>query len=263
MQNRVLTMHWLFLTADRLAKIHEATLEFICVLETNTEKLQQQAKVDYVDQLKDICATPATVKVVTGIDELTEIEKVTPDYDLLVMGAPSDRSRLSQFLGSPKDKLTQRADCSVLWLKTARNPGSHFDRGNRDSERRLPWPRRCNGTRVFTGPGRDLPQRRIVSRCGGNVFQALSRHQFGRDWCGIVGARTNAEHFPRSNRDGFAACHPFTSPRGPNFRGHHYDEKHQLIMEPVIRQSWMCLSLRWVPHVIGRCTLKSFLTFQN
>ncbi|MFK7768217.1 MAG: amino acid permease [Mariniblastus sp.] len=108
------------LTADRLAEIHGAELEFICVVDENSNDHHRQAKVDYVDQLKDLCVAPANAKIVSGTDELNVIEKLTPQYDLLVMGAPRDRSRIAHLLGSPKDKLTRRADCSVLWLKTAR-----------------------------------------------------------------------------------------------------------------------------------------------
>ncbi len=108
------------MTADQLAGIHQAKLIFVCVLHDDMPSHEQQARADYVDQLKDLCHAPATARVMHGRNNLLAIEKMTSEYDLLVMGAPRDRSRFAHLVGSPKDVLTRRAECSVLWLKTPR-----------------------------------------------------------------------------------------------------------------------------------------------
>ena len=46
------------------------------------------------------------------------IEKATEKFDLLIMGAPPPRTFSTRFFGTPKDVLTRKSACSVLWLKT-------------------------------------------------------------------------------------------------------------------------------------------------
>ncbi|MGI9516089.1 MAG: amino acid permease, partial [Pirellulaceae bacterium] len=107
-------------TADHLAEIYNARLHFVCVVAEDSEPHELQARVDYVDQLRDLCQAPAKAIVIRNSDELTAIQKITSSFDLLVMGAPSDRGLYGRLAGSPKDVLTRRAECSVLWLKTPR-----------------------------------------------------------------------------------------------------------------------------------------------
>ncbi len=107
-------------TADHLAGIHNARLNFVCVVADDSEPHELHARADYVDQLRDLCLAPAKVVVIRDSDELAAIQRITSSYDLLVMGAPPDRGLYGRLAGSPKDVLTRRAECSVLWLKTPR-----------------------------------------------------------------------------------------------------------------------------------------------
>ncbi len=107
-------------TADHLAKIYGAELNFVCYIPDDSEAHNSQARADYVDQLIQMCEAPAKAVILRGSDELAAIEKATQDDDLLIMGAPGDRSFLGRWFGAPKDKLTRNASCSVLWLKTPR-----------------------------------------------------------------------------------------------------------------------------------------------
>ncbi|MFK8110781.1 MAG: amino acid permease [Rubripirellula sp.] len=107
-------------TADHLAQIYGAELNFVCFVEDQEDARNAQARVDYVDQLMDLCVSKAHVVILHGDNELAAIEKATQDDDLLIMGAPPDRSVMGRWFGTPKDKLTIRAACSVLWLKTPR-----------------------------------------------------------------------------------------------------------------------------------------------
>ncbi len=108
-------------TADHLAQVYKAELYFVCYLNDQTNPNEKQARADYVDQLRELCVSRHHVAMLKGVNELAAIEAATPGYDLLVMGAPADRTRLRRIMGSPKDKLTRRASCSVLWLKTPRS----------------------------------------------------------------------------------------------------------------------------------------------
>ena len=107
-------------TADHLAKIYKAELNFVCFIKDELDPAAAQARADYVDQLMQMCVSKTKAVVLHGTDELQAIEAATQDDDLLIMGAPPDRSVLGRWFGTPKDRLTRNAACSVLWLKTAR-----------------------------------------------------------------------------------------------------------------------------------------------
>ncbi|QDT13897.1 amino acid permease [Planctomycetes bacterium K23_9] len=123
-------------TADHLAKIYGAELNFVCFIQDNEEAHSSQARADYVGQLIDMCEAPSKAVMLHGTDELAAIEKATQDDDLLIMGAPPDRSFIGRWFGTPKDKLTRDASCSVLWLKTPRTQTHEsFDVSNITVER--------------------------------------------------------------------------------------------------------------------------------
>ena len=105
-------------TADHLAQIYKADLHFICFVADGQEPHSTQARADYIDQLRDLCISPTTAIVVKGRNELEAIEKKTGGYDLMIMGAAPNRTFKGRLWGTPKDNLTRRAQCSVLWLKT-------------------------------------------------------------------------------------------------------------------------------------------------
>ena len=104
--------------ADHLAEIYQATLSFVCYLPVDEEPINMQAKIDYVDQIRELCANPTETVVLQGQSELQAIEKETEKFDLLVMGAPPPRTFSSRLFGTDRDKLTRHSACSVLWLKT-------------------------------------------------------------------------------------------------------------------------------------------------
>jgi mannitol/fructose-specific phosphotransferase system IIA component (Ntr-type) len=123
-------------TADHLAKIYGAELNFVCFIDDNEEAHASQARADYVDQLIEMCEAPSKAVMLHGTDELAAIERATQDDDLLIMGAPPDRSFIGRWFGTPKDKLTRDASCSVLWLKTPRTQTHEsFDVANLAVER--------------------------------------------------------------------------------------------------------------------------------
>lgn len=105
-------------TADHLAQVYNAELNFICFVADDQDLHNTQARGDYVDQLRDLCTSPTKVLVVQGVSELEAIQKATSAFDLMIMGAAPNRTFAARLLGTPKDRLTRRAECSVLWLKT-------------------------------------------------------------------------------------------------------------------------------------------------
>ena len=118
-------------TADHLAQIYKAELNLVCFVKEDLDAAAAQARVDYVDQLMEMCVSKTKAVMLHGPDELKAIEAATQDDDLLIMGAPPDRSILGRWFGTPKDRLTRNAACSVLWLKTARTQTHEaFDMAN-------------------------------------------------------------------------------------------------------------------------------------
>lgn len=104
--------------ADHLAGIYGAKLSFVCYQRSDEEPINIQAQVDYIDQIRELCANPTETVVLEGPDELQAIEKETEKFDLLIMGAPPPRTFKSRLFGTDRDKLTRYSACSVLWLKT-------------------------------------------------------------------------------------------------------------------------------------------------
>lgn len=105
-------------TADHLAQVYKAELNFICFVSDGQDPLSTQARADYVDQLRDLCVSPTSALVVNGNNEMDAIQKTTAAFDLMIMGAAPNRTFAGRLFGTPKDNLTRKAECSVLWLKT-------------------------------------------------------------------------------------------------------------------------------------------------
>ena len=105
-------------TADHLAQVYKAELNFICFDADGQDPISTQARADYIDQLRDLCVSPTSAVVVRGTNELDAILKATAAYDLMIMGAAPNRTLRGRLWGTAKDNLTRSAECSVLWLKT-------------------------------------------------------------------------------------------------------------------------------------------------
>lgn len=103
-------------TASHLAKLYKAELNFVAVLPDGAT----EDDATYVHQMKSLSTAPGRVVILHGDDEIQALVEASAGFDLLVMGAPSERSFLGFMLGTPKDRLTRRAACSVLWIRTPR-----------------------------------------------------------------------------------------------------------------------------------------------
>ncbi len=109
-------------TADHLALVYKAQLNFICFVPDGSDSPSAQARADYIDQLRDLCVSPTKAVVLGGAGELDAIQQASSAYDLMIMGAAPNRTLAGRLLGTAKDRLTRDAECSVLWLKT---PAAH------------------------------------------------------------------------------------------------------------------------------------------
>lgn len=107
-------------TADHLAHRHGAELHFVSFVKAGASAREQQASAGYVDQLRRIATAPSDARVLHGRDPIEAVTRETAAHDLLVTGAPPDRTLLRMIFGTGKDRLTRFSACSVLWLKRAR-----------------------------------------------------------------------------------------------------------------------------------------------
>lgn len=109
-------------TADHLAEIYKAELNFICFVDDTMDLHSNQARGDYIDQLRDLCVSPTKAIALHGTKEQQTILAATAGYDLMIMGAAPNRTLKGRLFGTPTDELTRSAQCSVLWLKTQAVP---------------------------------------------------------------------------------------------------------------------------------------------
>ncbi len=79
----------------------------------------------YHDQLGSLCASPCDSRIVRGSDPLATIATVSADYDLLIIGAPAERTLRTLFRGSRKHRAAEASQCSVLKLKAPRHQVHH------------------------------------------------------------------------------------------------------------------------------------------
>ena len=105
-------------TADHLAQVYNAELNFVCFHENGSDEVAREAKRNYVRQLMNLCKSESRVVEATGDQELSEIGELSSAYDLLVMGAAPDRGWMGRLFGTGQDRLVRDARCSVLALKS-------------------------------------------------------------------------------------------------------------------------------------------------
>ena len=85
----------------------------------DAELTRSQSEADYLDQVRQLCASPSEVLLVSGRNEAQAVGQASASFDLLVMAEPTD-TLLGRLLGAGRDRLTAAAACSVLRLQTPR-----------------------------------------------------------------------------------------------------------------------------------------------
>jgi mannitol/fructose-specific phosphotransferase system IIA component (Ntr-type) len=108
------------MTADHLARVYDAELTFVRQVPEAGDDAAMDAEQAYVDQLRGLCSSPSSSRIVRGPGAVAAIAGLTAEYDLLLTGAPPEIRWWTQFRGSDSDRLMRQAACSVLRLKAPR-----------------------------------------------------------------------------------------------------------------------------------------------
>lgn len=107
--------------ASQLARVWNAELNVTRWSSPRAPGAEQEAHRRYIEQIAQIATVPAQLSATLPGKSRTEaMVEATAAYDLLVMGAAANRNVLDMIVGTHVDRVTRRADCSVLWLKRPR-----------------------------------------------------------------------------------------------------------------------------------------------
>ena len=105
------------LTAHRLAIFHGAEITFARVVGEDASEAEVQQQQAYLEELQQLCESPSDTRIFRGPDPINTMIDVSGGYDLLITGSPREGNFVNVILGTGKDKLTERAVCSVLRIR--------------------------------------------------------------------------------------------------------------------------------------------------
>ncbi len=124
-------------TADDLARQWGARITLVRPTKPADGSAIRASERDYLKELERLCEAPTRIELLDGPDLVTTLTAATTSYDLLVMGAPK-ATLFERLVGNPTDRITRKAACSVLTLKTPRaRTHEAFARKRRDEPSRL------------------------------------------------------------------------------------------------------------------------------
>lgn len=107
-------------TCDHLARLWGADLTFVRFVPDDASEATVQSQLDYIDEIRHLCRAETHHALLRGHDEIEALVMMTAGFDLLVMGEAERGFFRSHFLKTRRERLTERAACSVLRLKTPR-----------------------------------------------------------------------------------------------------------------------------------------------
>jgi amino acid transporter/mannitol/fructose-specific phosphotransferase system IIA component (Ntr-type) len=114
-------------TADRLATIHRSHLTFVRHLSPAANPTLRAAEADYLDQLRDLSQHDPEVMLLESEDVVAALCDLSHGHDLIITSMEPQTSWLGRIRGSSRDRLAERAACSVLKLQSPRGlPQSAF-----------------------------------------------------------------------------------------------------------------------------------------
>lgn len=108
--------------ASRLAALHDGDITILHVAARDADARTLQGVRDYHRHLMGLTQTETRSLVLPAELPLATIADLSARFDLLVLGAPPERSLRGLFLGNMEDHIADQARCSVLRLKTP-DPG--------------------------------------------------------------------------------------------------------------------------------------------
>lgn len=111
--------------ADSLAKQNMASVTLLRVVSTATSEAGMEGERGYHRQLMSLASTELLSIVLRSDDHERAIAEVTPDYDLLIMGAAAERGWRTLVSSSGTQRIADAATCSVLRLKAPQDRVHH------------------------------------------------------------------------------------------------------------------------------------------
>ena len=108
-------------TADRIACQENSTVTVFGIVAENADEKTLAVQHDYLREIASMMESDVETQVVRSSTRENGIATVSSDYDLLVMGAHPEGSLRTLFFGSIEHRLAEKAECSVLRLKTPRD----------------------------------------------------------------------------------------------------------------------------------------------
>jgi mannitol/fructose-specific phosphotransferase system IIA component (Ntr-type)/nucleotide-binding universal stress UspA family protein len=106
-------------TADDLARRWGARVTLVRPIAHAAGDQKRKAEMAYLRELSELCESPSRVALIVGDDHVVSLNRESSRYDLLVMGSPQ-AGLLERLRGTSAERLTRKAACSVLLLKTPR-----------------------------------------------------------------------------------------------------------------------------------------------
>jgi APA family basic amino acid/polyamine antiporter len=125
--------------ADRLAATQKgSTVTLFEPISENANADEVQHHRTYHEQLASFCASPCESRIVRGESRYKTIAEVTADYDILIIGAPPERTLNTIFFGSREHRVASKASCSVLKVKAPRHQVHHrFEMHREDTQEQM------------------------------------------------------------------------------------------------------------------------------
>ncbi|MGE0710863.1 MAG: amino acid permease [Planctomycetota bacterium] len=104
--------------ADRVARAAHGALTFVHLVPPDASEEVRAGGVDYHEHLRKLCSSPvAPPRIVSTGDELSTLQELSAEFDLLVLGAPPAAEVRGALRGSFEDRVTEQAACAVLRVK--------------------------------------------------------------------------------------------------------------------------------------------------
>jgi amino acid transporter/mannitol/fructose-specific phosphotransferase system IIA component (Ntr-type) len=107
-------------TAAHLAEIHRASLTFCRFVPMDASAVYVHAAEEYLEQVRGMVQRPSSQVVFRGRRKLSTVAEESANYDLLVLAPTAQTTLASSIFGTREDRLVERANCSVVVLKTPR-----------------------------------------------------------------------------------------------------------------------------------------------
>lgn len=111
--------------ADKLAQDQNGSITLYLRVSPDIDDGELASHTAYHRQLAQLCSSPVDSQIVRARDSGEALREISRDYDLLILGAPSERTWRSFFFDSTEHRAVDAALCSVLKVKAPRHRVHH------------------------------------------------------------------------------------------------------------------------------------------